>query len=142
MTSRWFPDTMPRPVVNDLTRGYFEAAHEHRLVVQRCRSCGTFRHPPRPICAHCRSLDASWEDVDGRGELFTWSVVHQQFHPATGGIVPYIVAVVELRGTHGTRITTNLVDASEGDLRAGREVEVVWEDMDEYLSLPRFRPAS
>jgi len=142
MKPRWFPDAMPRPVVNDLTRVFFDAAREHRLVLQRCLSCRAFRHPPRPICPHCRSLDASWEDVDGRGQLFTWSVVHQQFHPATASILPYIVAVVELHGTQGTRFTTNLVDVFEGDLTAGRELEVVWEDMDEYLSLPRFRPAS
>jgi uncharacterized protein len=141
VTQRWFPDTMPRPVVNDLTRIFFEAAREHRLVMQRCLSCGLFRHPPRPICPHCRSLEASWEELDGRGELFTWSVVHQQSHPATASIVPYVVAVVELQGALGTRFTSNLVDASEGDLRPGREVELVWEDMDEYLSLPRFRPS-
>jgi len=83
----------------------------------------------------------SWTEVDGRGQLFTWSVVHQAFHPAIGPALPYIVAVVELSGTGGTRFTSNLVDASDADLRSGLDVEVVWEDMDEYLSLPRFRLA-
>ena len=141
MTPRWFPDTMPRPVVNDLTRVFFDAARDHRLIIQQCLSSEIFRHPPRPICPYCRSLDGSWQEVDGRGQLFTWSVVHQPFHLAAASIVPYIVAVVELLGTAAPRFTTNLVEASEGDLSAGRDVEVVWEDMDQYLSLPRFRPS-
>jgi uncharacterized protein len=81
----------------------------------------------------------SWAEVDGRGCLFTWSVVHQPFHPAIAPALPYIVAVVELSGARGTRFTSNLVDASDSDLRIGRDVEVVWEDMDDYLTLPRFR---
>jgi uncharacterized OB-fold protein len=141
VNNRWFPDAMPRPVVSDVTRPFFDAARQHRLVVQRCCGCGEFRHPPRPVCPHCRSFDLSWTEVDGRGQLFTWSVVHQPFHPAIAPALPYVVAVVELSGTNGTRFTSNLVDASDADLRSGLDVEVVWEDMDKYLSLPRFRPS-
>jgi hypothetical protein len=130
---------MPRPVVSEVTRPFFDAAREHRLVVQRCSSCGEFRHPPRPVCPHCHSFEMSWAEVDGRGCLFTWSVVHQPFHPAIAPALPYIVAVVELSGAGGTRFTSNLVDASGADLRSGLGVEVVWEDMDDYLTLPRFR---
>jgi uncharacterized OB-fold protein len=139
MSTRWFPDAMPRPAVNALTLPFFEAAREHRLIVHRCSSCHAYRHPPRPICPFCHSFDASWQEVDGRGRLFTWSVVHQQFHPATAEILPYVVAVVELDGTDGTRFTSNVVEASPEDLRVGRPVEVVWEDMDAHLTLPRFR---
>jgi uncharacterized OB-fold protein len=131
---------MPRPTVNDLTRPFFDAAREHRLVIQSCSTCGVFRHPPRHICPHCRSFDVAWRQVDGRGRLFSWSVVHQQFHPAMASVVPYVVAIVELHDTGGTRLTSNLVDATETDRAVGRELEVVWEDMDEHLTLPRFRP--
>jgi 3-oxo-4,17-pregnadiene-20-carboxyl-CoA hydratase alpha subunit len=140
MSDRWFPDDMPRPATNAGTEPFFEAARGHRLVIQRCASCRTYRHPPRPICPHCHSFDSSWDEVGGRGRLFTWSIVHQPFHPATATVLPYVVAVVELDGTEGTRFTSNLVDAAPDDLRLGRAVEVVWEDMDAHLTLPRFRP--
>jgi uncharacterized OB-fold protein len=141
MTDRWFPDAMPRPVVNAHTAGFFEAAREHRLVVRRCRSCGAHHHPPRPLCPFCRSFDLEWDEVSGRGSLFTWTAVHQALHPALRELVPYVVAVVELDGTGGTRMTSNLVDWEPRHLTAGQPVELVWEDMDPRLTLPRFRPA-
>ena len=142
MTDRWFPDAMPRPAVNSDTRPFFDAAREHRLVIQRCVDCGTYRHPPGPICPHCHSFELTWEEVSGRGRLFTWSIVHQPFHPALRGAVPYAVAVVELDGTGGTRLTTNLVEATPHDFKMGRAVEVAWEDIDAHLTLPRFRPST
>ncbi len=139
MTERWFPDAMPSPAVTDDTRPFFEAALEHRLVIQQCASCGTHRHPPRPLCPYCHSFDAVWPEVPGTGTLFTYSVVHQPLLPALVGVVPYVVAIVELDGTGGTRLSSNLVDAPFDALRAGLPVEVVWEDMSPTLTLPRFR---
>lgn len=139
MSTRFFPDAMPAPTANALTRPFFEAAREHRLVVQRCRDCGAHRHPPRPMCPACGSFEREWDEVSGAGTLFTWSVVHQPFHPALRAFVPYVVAVVELAGTGGTRMASNLVEAPVDELRAGLPVEVVWEDMGPELTLPRFR---
>ena len=141
MTTRWFPDAMPAPSANATSRPFFEAAREHRLVVQRCVGCGAHRHPPRPICPHCGSLDVEWDELDGTGTLFTWSVVHQPFLPALRSYVPYVVAIVELDGTGGVRMASNLVEAPLDELRAGLLVEVAWEEMGPELTLPRFRPA-
>jgi uncharacterized protein len=138
VTARWFPDAMPKPAVNHDTRPFFEAAVQRRLVMQRCRSCGTHRHPPRPICPHCGSSEVDWDELSGRGTLFTYSVVHQPFHPAMREVVPYVVVVVELEGTGGVRLTSNLVDAPLEGLRAGLPVEVVFEEMSPQLTLPRF----
>jgi uncharacterized OB-fold protein len=138
MTRRWFPDAMPTPAVTDDTRPFFDAALEHRLVMQRCASCATFRHPPRPLCPRCGSFDVEWIELAGTGTLFTYSTVHLPFHPALRDTVPYVVAVVTLDGTGGTRMASNLVDAPIDQLRAGLAVECVWEDMSPTLTLPRF----
>jgi hypothetical protein len=68
-------------------------------------------------------------------------VVHQPFLPQLADKVPFVVAVVELEGTGGTRMTSNLVDADLAALAAGLAVEVVFEDMAGGLTLPRFTPA-
>ena len=39
---------------------FFEAAHRHELVVQRCRGCGALRFPARDRCSSCLSRDAEW----------------------------------------------------------------------------------
>ena len=116
-----------------------ECSAESLKWLGRCTSCQAFRHPPRPICPYCRSFDAHWEDVPGSGTLFSYTVVHTPFHPSVRDVVPYVIAVIELDGTGGTRFLSNLVDAPLDGLRAGMPVEVVWEDMSEQLTVPRFR---
>jgi uncharacterized OB-fold protein len=136
--ARWFPDEMPVPSVNDDTRPFFEAALQHRLVVQRCTSCQRFRHPPRPVCPWCHSFDVEWVQVSGTGVLFTYSTVHLPFLPSLAPLLPYVVAVIELDGTDGTRMTSNLVDTPIDQIRIGMPVTVAWEDMSPTLALPRF----
>jgi uncharacterized OB-fold protein len=137
MTERWFPDSMPLPAANAETLPWWEAAREHRLTAQRCTTCGALRHPPGPVCPACGSTQSDWQELSGRGVVYTFTVVHQQFVPAD---VPYVVVAVELE--EGVRMVSNLVDASPSDIRIGQRVEVTWEDMGPALSLPRFRIGS
>jgi uncharacterized OB-fold protein len=133
MSERWFPDSMPLPSANAETLPWWEAAREHRLVAQKCTSCGTLRHPPGPICPECSAVGSEWVELSGRGTVYTYTVVHQQFVPAD---VPYVVIAVDL--PEGIRIVSNLVDADPADVRIGLPVEVVWEDMGAELAVPRF----
>ena len=56
-------------------------------------------------------------------------------------MLPYVVVVVELDGTGGTRLTSNLVDTPLDRIEVGLPVWVVWEDMSATLALPRFTAA-
>ena len=136
MSDRWFPDSMPVPAASPDTWPWWQASAEHRLVVQVCDTCARPRHPPSPICPHCRSWSSSFVDHPGTGTVYTFTVVHQPFVP--GIPVPNVVAVIDLDAT-GTRLVTNIVDADPADVHIGLPVEVVWEDMGPELSLPRAR---
>ena len=68
--------------------GFFQAAQQRRLVVKRCRSCAAPLHLPRAYCYHCGSWDSAWEEVDGAGTLYAWTVVVRPFHAAYP--VPYL----------------------------------------------------
>lgn len=140
MSTRWFPDEMPMPAVNAETVGWWEAACEHRLVVQRCTGCGRTRHPPGPVCPACRSTQAAWDELAGTGFVYTYTVVLQAFLPALADRLPYVVAAIELDGAGGARMVSDLVDMDPADVSVGLAVEVVWEDMSPELALPRFRP--
>jgi uncharacterized OB-fold protein len=133
VTQRWFPDSMPLPSANAETLPWWEAAREHRLVAQKCSSCAALRHPPGPICPHCSATGSTWQELSGRGTVYTFTVVRQQFVPAE---VPYVVIAVDL--PEGVRMVSNLVDTDPASVRIGMPVEVVWEDMSEDLALPRF----
>jgi hypothetical protein len=137
MSERFFPDTMPSPVADAVTLPWWKAAAEHRLVVQRCAACGHTRLPPAPICPECRSSDSDWQPVSGRGEIYTFTVVHRPI--AAGQPLPTVIAVIALEGAGGVRMISNLVGADPAALQIGMPVEVVWEDMSADLAIPRFR---
>jgi uncharacterized protein len=139
MSERWFPDAMPVPAASPDTLPWWQAAAEHRLVVQVCDACDRPRHPPSPICPHCRSWEAHFVDHPAVGTIYTFTVVHQAF--VAGMPVPCVIAVVELNHDPVIRLVTNIVDADPADVRIGLAVELVWEDMGPDLVLPRARLA-
>lgn len=126
----------PRPAINRDNAFWFEAAREHRLLIQRCADCHTLRHPPGPCCSACLSF--SWDTVEasGRGTVYTHTVAHHPRLPAFDYPLP--IAVVEL--VEGTRLIANLVDVDPADISIGMRVELTWVDADPDLSLPAFRP--
>jgi len=138
MSERFFPDSMPPPMADTTTLPWWQAPAEHRLVVQRCTSCQHTRLPPAPVCPECRGADADWQEVSGRGELYTYSIVHRPI--AAGQELPYVVAVIALEDSGGVRILSNIVDVDVAELEVGMPVELVWEDMSPELAIPRFRP--
>jgi uncharacterized OB-fold protein len=134
------PADMPAPAVTRETLPFWQAAAEHRLVVQTCGACGRFRHPPGPTCPACRSFDQRWTEVSGRGAVYTYTVVHQAFLPALAEFVPYVVAAVQLDEAPAVRLVSNLVEVAPARVAVGLAVELVWDDVRPGLALPRFRP--
>lgn len=133
----------PLPTPSELTAGFWQAAAERRLVVQRCDGCGQLRHYPQPMCPNCHSTDWQWSEMSGRGTVYTFTVAHQAFHPAWARSVPYVVATVEL--DEGVRMVTDLPTEDVDDVAIGRAVEVFFDDMltadGQPFTLPRFRLA-
>jgi len=132
--------TKPVPQVTPELAPFFAAAREGRLVVQRCTACGLRRFPPRELCSGCLGTSNEWTDVSGRGEIFTFNVMHQVYHPAFAADVPYAVVVVKL--AEGPKITSSVVDCPPGELRIGMPVEVVFERVSSEVALPKFRRAT
>lgn len=112
-----------------------------RLHVLRCQACGTWIHPPAPICPSCRSREVAPDALSGRGEVHTFTINHQAWIPTFDP--PYVVAIVELEEQAGLRFTTNIVDVEPDDVYIGMPVHVVFEHRDENgyeVWLPLFAP--
>ncbi len=60
------------------------------------------------------------------------------YHPSFASEAPYAVVAVELE--EGPRMVTNLVDCKVEDIEIGLPVEVVFDDVTEEVTLPKFRP--
>jgi uncharacterized protein len=102
---------------------FWEAAAEHRLVIQRCARCHRLHHPPRPMCPSCQSIEQEWIDAAGTGTVYSYTILHHPRHPAFD--YPVIAAAIEL--TEGVRIVSNLIEIDPADVAVGLEVEVAFE---------------
>lgn len=130
-------DSFVRPVPDELTAPFWEAARRHRLALQRCRGCGRFNHPPQVVCGWCAGTDLGYQDVPGTGRVCSYT---------TFGAEPVTNIVVELAVQEGIL----LVSGFDGDppdwVDIGVPVEVWFErvttDAGEELVLPRFGPAA
>jgi uncharacterized OB-fold protein len=128
------------PRLTDLNRDFWTGGQVGELRFQRCQQCGYYNHPPTPICPVCHSKELKFEAVSGRATLFTYSVNYQPWMP--GPEIPYILAIVAIPEQDGLRLTTNLVGVAPEDVRIGMEVEVTFENHDDEVWIPLFRPAA
>jgi len=131
------PSARPIPEMSPALAPYFAAARAGRLVVQRCTGCGALRFPPRELCSACLATEAAWQEVSGRGEIFSYYVMHQIYHPGFAAEVPYAVVVVKLE--EGPKLTSNVVDCPLDEIAIGMPVEVVFEELSPEVTLPKFR---
>ncbi len=128
----------PVPVVDEASQPWFDAAKQRRLLLQRCDDCGTHRFPAWPRCDNCWSTEWSWLESGGTGVIFSWVLMHQVYHPGFAGEVPYPLATIEL--DEGPWINAALVDAPHDEIKTGMRVEVVFDDVSDDITVPKFRP--
>ncbi len=129
----------PRPGIDWETRAFWEGCARHELVLQRCRRCQAVQHRPRALCASCLADDIEHFIASGRGSVHTFTVTYQNHAPGFREALPYVLAYVELE--EGVRMLTNLVDCPPDSIEIGMPVRVTFADLEEGVSIPRFRPA-
>ena len=113
---------------------FYEYAAAGELRVQRCTACGARRMPPRPMCPRCRSFEAQWELLSGRGNVWSVAVPHPPLLPAYSALAPFNVIVVETVEDRSIRFCGNLLDTADGpideidpaSIRIGEAVRVVF----------------
>lgn len=108
---------------DDLNLEFFRrVAATGRLHLQCCDSCGGYAHPPRMYCHRCFSGDYSYEEVSGRGFVYSYTVSHHTAEPAWLPELPYATLVVEL--DEGPRIVAAAAVDDPATLRIGQRVRV------------------
>jgi uncharacterized OB-fold protein len=132
---------MPTPTLPDitaLTRPYWDAAAQRRLLLPRCRVCGRHFFRPEVACTHCFATDWTWTEASGNGSLYSYSILHKA--PAPGFVVPLVLAVVEL--DEGPFVFSNLVRCEPAEIRIGMPLRVQFDEVAPGIHLPRFHPRS
>lgn len=143
MTTAGLRGVLPADVIgltpNVWTAPFWAATAEHRLVLPRCASCATYRFPPAPFCWKCRAQEVEWIEHGGAGEVYSFTVVRHAVIPSVKDALPFVAAVVELRGTGGCRLVGNIVDCEPEAVAIGARVGIDWYDVREATTIPVFR---
>lgn len=117
----------PGWVIDHDNKEFYAGLAEERLLVDRCRACGRWQHPPRPICPVCWSTDIEPDEVRGTGTVHLWTV-YRVLDPVFGGVDldGARMVTVELDEQPGLRVTSKFVgphDPAVGDRVAVRFVD-------------------
>jgi len=115
---------------------WWKAVDEGKVLIQRCKSCKTLRHPPRPMCGECQSVE--WDSIESTldGEIYSFTTLHYPKIP--GYDYPLCCAVISLE--EGTRIVANVVGIDHEKVKIGMKVKGKVEQVDEKTMLPQFYP--
>jgi uncharacterized OB-fold protein len=131
----------PIPRATPETAEFWDGARRGELRIQRCRSCGRAYFFPRPFCPNCSSKDVEWFTASGKGKLYSYVIAHRAAY-GFEDMAPYAIAVVQLE--EGPRMMTNIAGIANTpeNLPINMPVEVTWEQLDDEITIPLFRPAS
>src|SRR5262249_52033750 len=120
--------------------------------LRACTSCRLMRYPPSHGCPWCMSLEWEWQEVSGKGHIYSYEVVHHAIQPGFKEWTPYAVVLVELDEQRGTptpdealRIIGNLRPpafrpGAEGRVAIGRPVRVVSQALAPVFPCPHSPP--
>jgi uncharacterized OB-fold protein len=129
----------PHPEYNEISRGYWDGAQQGRLTIQQCGDCGAFIHFPMALCPSCQSENLGYSEVSGAGTIYSFAVIHQNFHPAFQ--TPYVIGLIDLDDAPGVRLYTNIIDCEPDALSIGMSVQARFEDIGDGTLIPQFAPA-
>jgi uncharacterized OB-fold protein len=127
---------LPRP--NAVSRPFWEAAKQHRLVIQRSTRTGKYLFYPRIVSPLAAGDTLEWVEVSGHGTVVGSTVVRASEEQPWSGRVPYVLAIVEL--DEGPRMTSTIVGCEPEAVHAGMAITAIYDDVTPDVTLVRFRP--
>lgn len=130
----------PAPVANDLTRPFWNACNERRLVLQNCTACQRLHYPPAQRCSKCGSSDKlAWKEVQGKGHIDVYFVIRDSRIRGFQSAQPVNFAVITLDEDPGINFLSNLPGRAPGDVPAGAPVELMFEQTSNGQLIPEWR---
>lgn len=133
------PKPRPAPVPDPDSEPYWSAALEGRLLVQRCGTCAAHQLYPRDRCISCRG-PVEWVEASGRGTVYSFTIIRQNYSRSFKHLIPYVVALVDL--DEGPRLMTNIVGCDPDSVGIGMRVQATFEQVSDQAAIALFTPAS
>ena len=132
MSGFYLPDGLPTPSSgpDGLSQPYWDGTREKKLRIQKCNGCGSWQWGPEWICHRCHSFDLGWQEISGKGRIYSYQRPHHPVHTALTGHGPYIAVLVELPEYGNIRMVGNLLGDPLQTVTIGAAVEAVFEPHD------------
>ena len=70
-------------------------------MVKKCADCGLLRGEPGPACPWCTSINWEWQQVSGKGTIYSYQVVAHTVIPSFRDLTPFAIVLVELDEQRG-----------------------------------------
>ncbi|MEE8332973.1 MAG: Zn-ribbon domain-containing OB-fold protein [Alphaproteobacteria bacterium] len=127
----------PAPTPTDITQPFWDAAKDHKFLLQYDPEADKYQFYPRGISVHTGKQNLEWREVSGRGEVYTWT---ETVVPARGfeGDEPYLIACVEL--DEGVRLMSLLHNCTADEVKIGMRVRMSWDKIDSDSEFFAFEP--
>ena len=128
--------TMPKqsPVPDVLSKPFWDACNEGRLIVQKCKACterrgfNVMQHPPEKACVNCGSDQSLvWQQVSGRGKIHAYCVMHDSRIRVSQADQPFNIAIIELEEDPSVLFYSNLPGVPVDAVPVGADVLVEFE---------------
>ena len=116
------------PVPDELSKPFWDAVQEKRLIVQHCTACNSLQYPPRPRCLDCNAETLDWKDVNGKGHILTYGILEDSHLPVRAADQPLNLAVVTLDDDPRINYYANLPGTPPFQVTVGAAVEVTFEE--------------
>ncbi len=129
----------PLPNPDHVSKPFWEAAAEGKVLYQECPACGHRQFYPRAMCTDCAATP-EWREASGRGVVHTYTVIRQNWAKPFRDELPYVVAMIEL--DEGVKMMTNLTDVDVDAVEVGMAVEAYTVKVEDGLGVVFWRPTS
>lgn len=131
----------PLPTICDLTRPFWTAARESRLLMQKCSQCGTVNFHPKPWCIECGSRDLPWTEMKQTGTVYSFTISYAVAMNYSGWKeeLPVVLGLIDV--DDGARMYGQITDVQSEDVRIGMRVAAHFEPISDEAGIPKFRPA-
>jgi uncharacterized OB-fold protein len=118
---------------------FWEGTRQGEIRFPKCQDCGRFHWYPCVLCPFCHSSNIKWEALHSQPRLFTWTQIQWNLPIVTirGHL---IVILVEFEEAPELYLVSNLVECKPEDIHIGMPLEVVFQKVDDKLTMPLFKP--
>jgi len=104
------------------TSKFWKGLKEGKIYATKCPKCGKLHFPPVADCGDCGSSNLKWTELDGEGEIETFTQVVVK--PASfSNEADYIVAIAQLK--EGVKALAWLTGVEREDVQVGMKVRLV-----------------